>query len=191
VRVTNEAQFGYIFDESTSPLGLIQVRAGALAESGDPRPWRDGQITPIRRFARAFGATRPNATEWYYPRRLRLDIDAANDLRMTPAARLLGLRLHHGRRIRLPLYAYGTALTRGRVAAGAQRLERLSRIEEVSITDDHGMSHLDPLARTAATRLPQVGRPVPAADQISLKKLMPRSSMTCSASLLSWVSSLV
>jgi hypothetical protein len=32
------------------------------------------------------------------------------------------------------------------VAAGAQRLERLSRIEEVSITDDRGTSHLDPLA---------------------------------------------
>jgi hypothetical protein len=146
--VTNEAQLGYAFDASTSPrnLALIHIRAGGLAQSGDPRPWADGEVTPIRRFARAFAATRPNATEWYYPRRLRLDIDAANDLRMTPAARLLGLRLRHGRSIDVPLYAYGTALTRGRVAAGAQRLERLSRIEEVSITDDRGTSHLDPLA---------------------------------------------
>jgi hypothetical protein len=148
VPVTNEALLGYAFDASTSPrdLALIHVRAGALAESGDPRPWADGEVTPIRRFARAFAATRPNATEWYYPRRLLLDIDAANDLRMTPAARLLGLRLRHGRRIRLPLYAYATALTRGRVAAGAQRLERFSRIEEFVIQDDRGTSHLDPLA---------------------------------------------
>ncbi|HEV2874460.1 MAG TPA: hypothetical protein VGW14_04865 [Thermoleophilaceae bacterium] len=146
--VTNEAQFGYAFDASTSPrdLALIHIRAGELAGSGDPRPWQDGEVTPIRRFARAFAGTRPNATEWYYPRRLLLDIDAANELRMTPAARLLGLRLRHGRTIRLPLYAYGTGLTRGRVAAGARRLANFSRIEEFSITDDRGMSHLDPLA---------------------------------------------
>ena len=41
--------------------------------------------------------TRPNATEWYYPRRLLLDFDAANDLRQNAAARILGLRLQHGR----------------------------------------------------------------------------------------------
>jgi hypothetical protein len=146
VPVTNEAQFGYAFDESTSPLGLIQVRAGRLAESGDPRPWEDGEVTPIRRLARAFAATRPNAIEWYYPRRLLLDIDAANDLRMNAAARLLGLRLRHGREIDVPLYAYSTDLTKGRVAAGARRLQRFSRIEEFSITDDRGVSHLDPLA---------------------------------------------
>jgi dienelactone hydrolase len=146
--VTNEAQLGYAFDASTSPrnLALIHIRAGGLAASGDPRPWADGEVTPIRRFARAFAATRPNATEWYYPRRLLLDIDAANDLRMTPAARLLGLRLRHGRRIRLPLYAYATALTRGRVATGALRLERFSRIEDLTVVDDRGTSHLDPLA---------------------------------------------
>jgi hypothetical protein len=148
VPVTNEAQLGYAFDASTSPrdLALIHIRAGGLAASGDPRPWQDGEVTPIRRFARAFAGNRPNATEWYYPRRLLLDIDAANDLRMTPAARLLGLRLRHGRRIRLPLYAYATALTRGRVATGALRLERLSRIEDLTVVDDRGTSHLDPLA---------------------------------------------
>jgi hypothetical protein len=145
VRVTNEAQLGYAFDASTSPLGLIQIRAGSLARSGDPRPWRDGEVTPIRRFARAFAANDPNATEWYYPRRLLLDIDAANDLRMNAAARVVGLRLRHGRQIDLPLYAYSTDLTEGRVARGAQRLVRFSRIEEFSITDDRGVSHLDPL----------------------------------------------
>jgi hypothetical protein len=145
VRVTNEAQLGYAFDASTSPLGLIQIRAGSLARSGDPRPWRNGEVTPIRRFARAFAANDPNATEWYYPRRLLLDIDAANDLRMNAAARVVGLRLRHGREIDLPLYAYSTGLTEGRVARGAQRLVRFSRIEEFSITDDRGVSHLDPL----------------------------------------------
>jgi hypothetical protein len=145
--VTNEAEFGYAFDESTSPeaLALIHVRAGGLAERGDPRPWQDGEVTSVRRFARAFAAGRPNALEWYYPRRLRLDVDAANDLRMNAAARILGLRLRHARTIPVPLYAYGTALTEGRVARGAKRLVRRSRIEAVSIVDDRGVSHLDPL----------------------------------------------
>jgi hypothetical protein len=146
VRVTNEAQFGYAFDESTSPraLSLIHVRAGRLATSGDPRPWRDGELTPLRRFARAFSANRPNATEWYYPRRLLLDIDAASDLRMNAAARFLGLRLRHGRAIDLPLYAYGTDLSNGRVARGARRLARFSRISRPVVIDDTRASHLDP-----------------------------------------------
>jgi hypothetical protein len=146
--VTNEAQFGYAFDESTSPrdLGLIHVRAGQLADAGDPRPWQDGELTPLRRFARAFAASRPNATEWYYPRRLLLDIDAASALRMKAAARFLGLRLRHGRDIDLPLYAYGTDLSNGRVARGARRLARFSEITRPVVIDDERASHLDPVA---------------------------------------------
>jgi pimeloyl-ACP methyl ester carboxylesterase len=146
--VTNEAQLGYAFDATTSPdeLSLIHIRAGQLAASGEPRGWQDGEITPIHRFARAYAADRPNATEWYYPRRLLLDIDAASSLRQTPAARFLGLRLLHGRQIDVPLYAYGTSLTRGRVSRGAKRLERRSRIEEFQIVTDNGTSHLDPLS---------------------------------------------
>jgi hypothetical protein len=150
--VTNEAQFGYAFDDSTSPkaLSLIHIRAGELAPSGDPRGWQDGEITPIRRFARAYAGDSPNATEWYYPRRLLLDIDAASSLRQTPAARFLGLRLLHGRRIDVPLYAFSTALTEGRVARGAKRLVHTSRIRDYSIVDDRGTSHLDPLSAAPA-----------------------------------------
>ena len=146
--VTNEAILGYAFDQTTSPelLELIQIRAGTLAESGEPRGWRDGELTPIRRFARAYAADSPNATEWYYPRRLLLDIDAASDLRQNAAARLLGLRLLHGRRIDDPLYAYGTSLTDGRVARGARSLARLSRIRRPSVVSDPAASHLDPLS---------------------------------------------
>ena len=146
--VTNEAQFGFAFDESTSPdaLALIHIRAGRLADSGDPRGWQDGEITPIRRHARAYAADDPNATEWYYPRRLLLDFDAASPMRQTPAARFLGLRLLHGNEIDLPLYAFSTALTRGNVARGARRLVRRSRIGQFTIVDDRGTSHLDPLS---------------------------------------------
>jgi hypothetical protein len=153
VRVTNEALFGYAFDDTTSPksLELIHVRAGRLADSGDPRPWQDGELTPIRRFAKAYAANDPNATEWYYPRRLLLDIDAANDLRQNAAARIVGLRLRHGREIDVPLYAFSTSLTEGAVARGARRLARMSPIPRRVIVDDRGTSHLDPLAAAPRT----------------------------------------
>jgi dienelactone hydrolase len=151
--VTNEAALGYAFDETTSPeaLALIRIRAGGLAPSGDPRPWRDGEITPIRRFARAYAADAPNATEWYYPRRLLLDFDAASDLRMNKAAKLLGLRLEHGREIDLPLYAFSTDLTAGRVARGARRLARIAPIKKPVVVDDRRTSHLDPLSAAPDT----------------------------------------
>jgi pimeloyl-ACP methyl ester carboxylesterase len=153
VRVTNEAQFGYAFDETTSPdsLALIHIHAGRLADSGDPRGWRDGELTPIRRFAKAYAADAPNATEWYYPRRLLLDFDAASALRQTPAARYLGLRLMHGKQIDLPLYAYSTDLTEGSVARGARRLARISRIPRPTVVDDQSAAHLDPLSAAPGT----------------------------------------
>jgi hypothetical protein len=146
--VTNEALYGYAFDEGTSPkaLELIHVRAGALAGSGDPRPWQDGELTPIRRFAKAYAANDPNATEWYYPRRLLLDIDAAEDVRPNAAARYLGLRLLHEPGIDVPVYAFSTALTSGRVARGARRLVRTSNVPRSVIVDDRKTSHLDPLS---------------------------------------------
>jgi hypothetical protein len=148
VRVTNEALLGFALDEDTSPrfLSIVHLRAGRLAASGDPRGWQDGELTPIGAFAKTWAAHAPNATEWYYPRRLLLDIDAASFLRQTAAARYLGLRLTHGGQIELPLYAFSTAMTRGRVARGARRLVRRSRIEEFAIVDDRGTSHLDPLS---------------------------------------------
>jgi pimeloyl-ACP methyl ester carboxylesterase len=148
VRVTNEAGLGFVFDKSTSPaaLALIHIRAGRLADSGNPRGWKDGELTPIRRFAKAFAADAPNATEWYYPRRLLLDFDAASSLRQTPATRYLGLRLLHGDEIDGALYAYSTDLTDGRVARGARRLARRSQISRTTVVDDRKASHLDPLS---------------------------------------------
>jgi hypothetical protein len=153
MRVTNEGQLGYAFDASTSPaaLALIHIRAGRLADSGDPRGWQDGELTPLRRHARAYAADRPNATEWYYPRRLLLDFDAASPMRRTPAARLLGLRLMHGDEIDVPLYAYSTGLTDGRVARGARRLAARARIPSVRVVGDRQASHLDPLSAAPRT----------------------------------------
>jgi pimeloyl-ACP methyl ester carboxylesterase len=153
VRVTNKALLGYAFDETTSPdfLDDIHVHAGRLARRGKPRGWVDGELTPIRRLAKAWAAEAPNATEWYYPRRLRLDLDAASPLRQSAAARYLALRLLHPDGIDVPLYAYSTVMTHGRVARGARRLARISRIERPTVVDDRSASHLDPLSAAPRT----------------------------------------
>jgi hypothetical protein len=148
VPATNEAMLGFAFDESTSPPGfeLIRIRAGRLAGEGDPRPWKDGELTPIGRFARAWAAERPNATQWYFSKRLRLDVDAMSALRPTAATRLLGLRPLHAKTIDVPLYAYGTDLTGGRVERGARSLVRLSDIPRSRVVADPRASHLDPVS---------------------------------------------
>jgi hypothetical protein len=147
VRVTNEALLGHAFDADTSPSGLelIRIRAGGLAPSGDPRPWQDGELTPIARFAETFATESPNATQWYFSKRLRLDVDAMSPLRRTPATRLLRLRPFHARRIDVPLYAYETDFTGGRVVRGARALVRMSDIRRSRVVADPGASHLDPL----------------------------------------------
>ena len=153
--VTNEGGLGYAFDHSTSPsaLSLIHVRAGELAATGDPRPWVDGEVTPIQNLARVFGRSPVDATEWYFPNRLSLDVDGASALGRNAITKLLGLRPFHRRTIRLPLYALQTDLTDGRVLRGARRLLASSRIPprrakfvDASRTD----SHLDPLTAAPA-----------------------------------------
>ena len=121
------------------------AHAGHPAASGDPRPWIDGDITPIARLARLLTRTPINSVDWYIPRRLvELDIRAAEPLATTPLTRLLGLRLTHRAEIRLPLYAFqtGSAPT---VLRGARRLARASRIRRPSLAFDRAMTHFDPL----------------------------------------------
>ena len=86
MRTTNEAALGYAFDETTSPAGfeLIRVRAGQLAPSGNPRPWQDGEVTPVQRLARTFATEPGNGIEWYFPKRLPLDVDGTDHARAQP-----------------------------------------------------------------------------------------------------------
>ncbi|MEO8687839.1 MAG: alpha/beta hydrolase [Solirubrobacteraceae bacterium] len=155
VPVTNEAGLGYAFDHTTSPaaLALIQVRAGRLATTGDPRPWQDGEVSPIQRVARLFGRSPVDATEWYFPTRLSLDVDGASGLARNAVTKLLGLREFHRRSIDLPLYALQTDLTGGRVLRGARRLIASSRIpaRRAKLVDaSRTNSHLDPLTSAPA-----------------------------------------
>jgi hypothetical protein len=151
--VTNEGLLGYAFDETTSPdaLALIRIRAGGLAASGDPRPWENGDITPIRRFAKAHADSRAECHRVVLPAPPSARRDAASDLRVNKAAKILGLRLEHGREIDLPLYAFSTDLTQGRVARGARKLARRTPIENPVVIDDRKTSHLDPLSAAPKT----------------------------------------
>ena len=152
--VTNQGFLGYVFDDTTSipSFASLRIRAGMLAPSGDPRPWVDGQNTPIGDFAAAFAREPANATEWYYPARMILDTAAANALRPTPAARYLGLEIKHAKRIDVPLYAIQTDLTNGGVLAGANTVIDGSRIRRSKLVDASArMSHLDPVLAPAKT----------------------------------------
>ena len=152
VPATNAAALGFAFDADTSPPGfeLMRVRAGRLADSGNPRPWHDGENTPVERLARAFASVRPNGMQWYFSKRLRLDVDAMSPLHPTAATRLLGLRPFHADEIDVPLYAYGTDLTGGRVERGARSLVRMSDIPRSRVIADPKASHVDPLVAAPA-----------------------------------------
>lgn len=155
VPATNAAAFGYAFDRDTSPesLGLLHVNAGGLAAAGDPRPWDDGGVTPLARLAENFGQEPTNGVEWFFPRRLTIDTNGADELRQNDVARFLGLRLRHAKRIDVPIYAFQTDLTDGDVLRGARRLVKLAQTERADAMLVQGapqQSHLDPLTAVPA-----------------------------------------
>jgi pimeloyl-ACP methyl ester carboxylesterase len=155
VPVTNRALFGYAFDRDTSPaaLGLLHVNAGGLAGSGDPRDWVDGGVTPINRLAETFGQEPSNAVEWYFPTRLTIDTNGADQMEPNDVANYLGLRLFHTRKVDLPLYAIASDLSGAHVLDGARnfiRRSRTTRRESMLVNRNPQISHLDPL--TAAPR---------------------------------------
>ena len=147
VPATNEAALGYAFDATTSPksLALIQVHAGQLAASGNPRPWQAGELTPLSRLEAGFNSEPGNAVEWYFPSRLRLDVDGANRLDRNSVSNFLHLREFHLGQVDIPLYAFETNLTNGRVLRGARRFAAASKVPRMKLVADHGTSHLDPL----------------------------------------------
>jgi pimeloyl-ACP methyl ester carboxylesterase len=150
IPVTNRALLGHAFDRDTSPpeLSLLHVNAGGLADSGDPRDWVDGGVTPVARLAQTFGREPGNGVEWYFPRRLTIDANGADQMRMNDVAGFLGLRLMHTDRIDVPIYAFQTDLTEGDVLTGARRLvarARTTERETLLIDGVPEQSHLDPL----------------------------------------------
>lgn len=150
VPVTNRGLLGYAFDATTAPplLDLIQVRAGALATAGDPRDWVDGEVTPIARLAATLAQEPANAVEWYFPKRLTIDLGAARALRRTRFTDELRLRPWHRRSVAVPLYAVETSFREGRVLRSARAFiagSRVPRSRSVLVDASAEQSHLDPL----------------------------------------------
>jgi hypothetical protein len=150
VQSTNRAFLNHALDASTSPrtLALIHLRAGSLAAAGDPRDWVEGEVTPSERVAAFAGSTPVNGVEWYFPDRLRIDVDGASALRRNAVTRLLRLRPFHLAAVDVPLYAFQTDLTDGRVLRGARRyIERseVPRSRSTLVNRASSTSHLDPL----------------------------------------------
>ncbi|MEO8092080.1 MAG: alpha/beta hydrolase [bacterium] len=155
IEVTNRALLGHAFDRDTSPedLALLHVNAGGLAAFGDPRDWVDGGVTPVARLAQILGREPGNGVEWYFPKRLTIDTNGADQMRMNDVARFLGLRLEHAERIDVPIYAFQTDLTGGDVLRGAARLVELARTTEreaLLVDGAPEQSHLDPLTAAPA-----------------------------------------
>jgi hypothetical protein len=116
-----------------------------LGADGD---WVDGEVTPIERLAQTFGQEPANATEWYFPAKLSIDVDAANALARNAQTDYLKLRPWHRRAVDLPLYALQTDLTNGRVLRGAKRFiagSKVPRDRSVLVDASATESHLDPL----------------------------------------------
>jgi pimeloyl-ACP methyl ester carboxylesterase len=153
--VTNRALLGYAFDRDSSPadLSLLHINGGGLAPSGNPRDWVDGGVTPVSRLAETFGQEPTNGVEWYFPKKLTIDTNGADQMQANDVGNFLGLRLFHTRKVNLPLYAIGTDLARAHVLDGARNLIRRSKItrrESMLVNRNPLFSHLDPL--TAAPK---------------------------------------
>jgi hypothetical protein len=147
IPATNRGAFGYAFDATTSPkaLSLIHVQAGTLGPTGD---WVDGEVSPIARVAQTFAQEPANATEWYFPAKLSIDVDAVNALTRNAQTDHLKLRPWHRRDVDLPLYALQTDLTGGHVLRGAERFiagSKVPRSKSVLVDASSDESHLDPL----------------------------------------------
>jgi hypothetical protein len=154
VPVTNKAQFGYAFDYRTSPasLALIHIHSGHVSDTADANGqhgWVNDGITPIESFAKLASHEPGNFVEWYYPKRLTIDVGAAKSLRKDAATSFLGLRTWHASQVDLPLYVFQTELSQGRVIAGAKVFVKQAKVPfHVYIDRSKTYSHLDPLTAT-------------------------------------------
>lgn len=180
--LTNDAQLGYAFDADTSPsnLALLRFNMGGLkaapANPATPRGWTDGGLTDLKDVKTLFGSDPGNFVEWYFPKRLTIDVGAANGLAQTAFTDGLvdasgsGMKLRHVANVNIPLYAFETGLTCSGsftrvdaecgVIGGAKSFVGMSKITDATYVADHAQEHLDPLvARPATDKFAQTAYP--------------------------------
>ena len=103
------------------------------------------------RLAKGFGQEPANGVEWFFPRRLTIDTNGANQMKQNAVAKYLGLRLKHTNQIDIPIYAFQSDLTDGAVLKGAERLVKRAKTtkkQSMLVDGDPAYSHLDPLLAT-------------------------------------------
>ena len=135
--MTNEAAFGFGFDESSNGLSFAAVSMGegtggplesyeSLFGSTLMRPadrmstyrWTDAsevtprEATPLANLAHAWFDGRTNFAEWYFPARLASDLAACGGLAVEATAwqAEFGLRCRHGAEMDAPVLAIAAAL---------------------------------------------------------------------------------
>ena len=181
-KLTNEGGLGYAFDRDTSPasFGLFHMNMGSVKEStvaGGAGGWTDGGLTDIADLKQLFGVEPGNFVEWYFPKRLSIEVGAATNLSKNSITDSLGLRPWHLADVNVPLYAFETGLTCSArpqitpgdpatvtammtwinankatdcgVLTGAKSLKNASKITKGTFVADHNQEHLDPLVARA------------------------------------------
>ncbi len=145
VRLTNAALLGWLLD-THAPAPDLQLHSGHVDDApGAVHDWVNAGPADITQVAAAFAHRAPAALEWYWPRRLSLDITAVDPMADSAITQRLGLRLSHTAEIDVPLYVFETGLTHGTVVQAAQWLVASSRIKDPVYVTDDSMVHLDPM----------------------------------------------
>ncbi|MET8628224.1 alpha/beta hydrolase [Kitasatospora sp. NPDC004669] len=137
--LTNAGLFGKLVDAAVGHPGYA-VHSGRLGQDGD---WIDDGPTPLARIAEAHAEGPSGAFIWYTLNRVMLDYVAGNAFADNDVTRELGLRLHHVEAIDIPLYAFGSSLTNGTVAAAAEQLAASTAIPAVTTYTDLELTHQD------------------------------------------------
>lgn len=125
----------------SEPVTNRQFFEGSLGQAGIAAG-RCGVDNAMRMVA----ATGPNAFDWYFPTRLRIDLLGAASLRDDPITRRLGLRLRHLKAIDAPLYAFATGdYPSAAGAAWVLLAHSRSPKGKATVVSDATMRHSDPL----------------------------------------------
>jgi hypothetical protein len=89
--------------------------------------------------------SRPDAFEWYWPRRLSLELEVIDPFVPSDVTAALRLPITHAAEIDTPLYVFETGLAHGTVIQAAKWVVAHSRIRRAVYLSDPTMAHLDPL----------------------------------------------
>jgi pimeloyl-ACP methyl ester carboxylesterase len=141
--VTNAALLGWLID-THAPVGDLQAHSGHFDEN-NPHDWVSAGPADINDIAAVFAHFGPAALEWYWPRRLTLDLEAIDPFVVSPATEFLRLPISHSTEINTPLYVFQTGLTHGTVVESTKWVVAHSKIARTAYVGDDTMSHLDPL----------------------------------------------